>query len=192
MTASAFDISAIIENTIRNTAYLRFPKSSAAPAPHDKSKSCSWRIDATSVHNDFRLNMWSTCLDLWARVLGERPPIWGNVEDPKCELKGIAFANACFLGVNRPIGEDNQGNDVLAYIVKPEWYYIHEPSMTGVVKLRTVPLDLVFVVYVKLDAPYNDGGGNEGVVTHWSTVESDKLNPYLPRDHSKRFSHRLW
>ena len=94
--------------------------------------------------------------------------------------------------MNRPFGEDDSGKNVLAYVVKPECYYVLESSMSGVAKPRKLPLDVVFVIYVKLDAPYNRSGANGGVVTHWSTVESDRLDAYLPRDHDKRFTHRLW
>ena len=50
---------------------------------------------------------------------------------------------------------------------------------------QEVPDDLVFVAYVRLDAPCEEEGSPlKGALTHWGFVETDQLDPLLPVDHA--------
>src|SRR5690606_12714434 len=99
-------------------------------------------------------------------VYGE-PPVSG-------ELSRLADAHACFKGIKRPIAEDNDGDNMVAYVLAPTVFYAYEPSMACVAKKRWVPEGFVFVVYVRLDEPCETSPSEvKGVVTHWQFVECD-------------------
>jgi hypothetical protein len=114
-------------------------------------------------------------------------------------LSSLSDASACFRGIRRPAGEDDSGWDRLAYVSHPRWYFRYRAHLACVAELVAVPLDLVFVTYVRLDFPNeteNSRASNDvpipGVVTHWQFVECDANDRTLPVDHSRRYRKRLW
>ena len=197
MSEPKYDISAIYGRVIERAPWLQFPSVVSSKSPDNKTEITEWRIDPTAVHEDFRINIRQTVLDLWSRVLGRCPPMPGAAlqlqTSPFATLTSLRDAHACFLGVNRPLGEDDNGDNVLAFITKPRFCFEIRPTMAGVAKILSLPTDVVFVVYVKLDVLYNEAKANLcGVVTHWSTIEADSVDYMLPRDYGVRFERRLW
>ena len=194
MAVVQFDLNKILDRVVANAPWLQFPSFVASRSPADHSCSLTWRIDSCSVHEDFRINLRQSTLDLWSRVLGRCPPMPGAMlQLGENKLMSLADAHACFLGVNRPFDEDDNGENILAYVIKPRVCFEYKPSLSGVAKLMILPTDVVFVVYVKLDVAYNLFIANPGgVVTHWSTVEADTIESRLPRDQLVRFGKRLW
>lgn len=56
---------------------------------------------------------------------------------------------------------------------------------------QSVPRDLVFVAYVRLDV-VGDAASDTGILTHWQFAEADENDPTLPHDFENRFVNRLW
>jgi hypothetical protein len=108
-------------------------------------------------------------------------------------LSGLKDAHALFRGIERPLAEDDDGANVLAYVVKPTTMYEYDSnSMVSVALKITVPQDVVFVVYVRLDNPDAAPEDMTGIVTHWGFVEADKDDPTLPTEYNSRYRQRLW
>jgi hypothetical protein len=98
-------------------------------------------------------------LEMWSMVLGVEPPVIGCARRNR-KIKGaltkLADAHALFKGIERPLADDDDGSEVLAYVLKPEFMYENSPDMVSVALKVAVPQDVVFVVYVRLNKA-NDG-----------------------------------
>jgi hypothetical protein len=117
----------------------------------------------------------------------------GHERKNSAGLANLSRAHACFKGIRRPCAEDDDGSEILAYVLKPSRFFVYEPGMASMLAEREAPTDLVFVVYVRLDAPCAPGGSDlKGVVTHWHFVEADEADDTLPVDFASRYAERLW
>jgi len=115
-----------------------------------------------------------------------------DLEVAKSELTRRRDAHACFQGVRRPCAEDGDGDNVVAYVLKPNvviGYKALPPAMLAVKEV--IPGDLVLVAYVRLDAPVTETGPI-GVLTHWQFVEADAADCMLPKGYKERYAKRLW
>lgn len=142
-------------------------------------------------------------LDAWALVLGEPPPV-PNIRKYELELKenpliGLRDAVACFRGIKRPVGEDDNGWNMVAYVSMPQWYFRYDPDMVCPIRRASVPDDTVFVTYVRLDHSASTKERREarplvtsGVVTHFEFVERDPDGSGLPLDYRERYRKRVW
>jgi hypothetical protein len=176
--------------------WLSFPRAVYAPSPFDRISLCGLKIAAKDVRRAARAGRRQIVFDLWSMVIGKTPPVPGvhARNDPQPgELTSIAQAHACFRGIERPLAEDNNGSDVLAYILRPRIFYEYDPNMVSVALKQPVPRDVVFVVYARLfDQTKVEKFGLIGVITHWGFVEVDSADPKLPVNYGSRYSVRLW
>jgi hypothetical protein len=178
---------------VRSSKWLAFPATVAARPPYGGDELCFYRIAREDALKAARAARRQPVFDLWSVVLGEPPRVPGVSRLGKEGLTCLSQAHACFSGVRRPIGEDDDGTGFLAYVTKPRQFYVYQPSMACVATLSEVPSDLVFVTYVKLDVPCAPGPPRiKGVITHWQFVESDGRDGMLPVDYDTRYDARLW
>jgi hypothetical protein len=176
--------------------WLRFPNSIHAPSPFDRSVLCRLKISQNDTRKAARSGRRQPAFDLWSMILGSPPPVPGvsarNDLIPGA-LISIAEAHACFRGIRRPLSEDNDGRDVIAYILRPRFFYEYDSNMVSVALKVPVPRDLVFVVYARLFQSDNIAAPEPiGVITHWGFVEVDNADPKLPVKHASRYRTRLW
>jgi hypothetical protein len=133
---------------------------------------------------------------LWSVILGHPPPVPGveyrNRPAPN-ELTSLIDAHACFRGINRPFAEDDEGSNVVAYILRPKLFYEYTADMVCTAAKVSVPEGMVFVAYAKL-VESTDGAPRavRGVLTHWGFVEADEATPELPVNYATRYRVRLW
>jgi hypothetical protein len=177
--------------------WLDFPATIVALSPFGKSQTCRFRLsreDATKAALARRLQpIW----EVWSVVIGEPPPVpnvrvWG-VNVPADEgLTTLVEAHACFRGINRALAEDDNGDDVIAFVLKPRFFYEHATNLVCAAAKRATPEGLVFVVHARLDVPCESDVATIGVVTHGGFVASDPADPLLPEHHSSRYKTRLW
>jgi hypothetical protein len=176
--------------------WLRFPNLVHAPSPFDRNALCQLKISHNDTRKAARAGRRQPAFDLWSMILGTPPPVPGvgarNDLIPGA-LISIAEAHACFRGIQRPLSEDNDGRDVIAYILRPRFFYEYDPNMVSVALKVPVPRDLVFVVYVRLtDGDGLAASGPIGIITHWGFVETDNAAPRLPVKYGSRYRTRLW
>lgn len=142
-------------------------------------------------------------LDLWSGVVGEVPPFAGAERYERDFAKAAVAldgAHACFRGVKRPVGNDDNGFDVFAFVTKPTKMFTFEPSLGCSIKLRSVPNDVLLVSYARIDyangRPYQAQAATPpevaGVVFKWEFVEADPVQPRLPIDYQERYRQRKW
>ena len=174
--------------------WVQLPERVTAPSPEDRTIPAIFRLASANSIKMALAGRRQLIFELWSVVLGVAPPVPG-VERRNRRIAGdltcLHNAHALFRGIERPLAEDDQGADVLSYVLKPEWFYEYDPHMVSVASKVRVPEGLVFVTYARLDTAA-DGNGPRGTVTHWGFVEVDRSNPELPVDFSTRYRNRLW
>lgn len=171
--------------------WLDFPTTIEARSPFLGLDRCTLRISRADTTKAAGLRRRIPAYVLWSCLFGKPPPV-PQVEGTDEELSRLLDAHACFRGIRRPCAEDETGEDIVAYILKPRWAFTYRamPPILFAEKVE-VPQDLVLVACAKLDNPSRQNG-SVGVLTHWHFVNADKRNSMLPRDHKSRYSMRLW
>ena len=185
------------------SAWIEVPQTIICPSPENRSEPTTFRIAGASVRKALEAGHRQPLLDLWSLVHGQIPPVnnalirWGS-DDIQNSLLSMSGAHACFRGIKRPLGDDDQGYDVYAYVTKPGVLFKYVPSMGCVIEPVKIPPDLVCVIYVRMDYPYGrphpsskSAPISRGIVTHWEMVEADESG-LLPIDHERRYRRRIW
>jgi hypothetical protein len=176
-------------------AWLVLPETVEARSEADSAIPCIYRLGTADAIKMARALRRQPIFELWSCVLGNPPPVPGcrhrnrNVAGKLTRLKE---AHALFKGIERPLAEDDDGANVLAYVLKPKFMYAYDPDMVSVALKIPVPQDVVFVVYVRLNNPDDNSRAVIGTITHWGFVEADPNDPTLPVEHSSRYRTRLW
>ena len=177
--------------------WLQFPVAVLARSPADRRITARFAVDPRFAVLSARDRRRQPSFDLWSQVFGLTPRV-PNVQrqtlaPAEAGLTSLHDAHACYLGVKRPIGDDNVGSSVLAYVSKPTFYFEYVPDLVTVAHKTHFPDDLLFITYVKLAKEYSGGPMiPDGTVCHWGNVEGDTGDPLLPREHYNRFEKRLW
>jgi hypothetical protein len=178
--------------------WLNFRPTVVGRSPTNRQEPVIFRIALQDVQKALEARRRQPIFDLWSIVIGEPPPVpnveWEGNAPYQEGLTCLAEAHACFRGIKRPIGEDDDGANVLVYVLRPSFHYVHEAHMVTLAHRRAVPRDVVFVCYVRLDVPFDPGSQMiKGVLTHWQFVEALGAGAeLLPVDYQKRYVERLW
>lgn len=175
--------------------WLAFPQTVRARSPFDRSKVVELRVARGDLLKAAGLRRRQPAYEFWSMILGTVPPVPGAdrfAPEGATGLIALQDAHACFRGVRRPCAEDDDGDQMVAYVLKPTAFFMYE-ARPPIMFLRRepVPKDLVFVAYAKLDAPCEQAP-NIGVLTHWQFVEADETDANLPEDFNGRYTERLW
>jgi hypothetical protein len=176
-------------------AWLVLPETVEARSEADRAIPCIYRIGAADAIKMARALRRQPIFELWSCVLGNPPPVPGcrhrnrNVAGKLTRLKEV---HALFKGIKRPLAEDDDGANVLAYVLKPKYMYAYDRDMESVALKIPVPQDVLFVVYVRLNNPDDNSRAMIGTITHWGFVEADPNDPTLPEEYSSRYRTRLW
>jgi len=175
--------------------WLRFPDAITALAPEDRNQVCAYKIGRDDTLKAARAGRRQPAFQLWSVVLGHPPPVPGveyrNRPEPN-ELTSLVEAHACFRGIERPLAEDDEGSNVVAYVLRPKVFYEYTADMVCTATKVTVPPGFVFVAYAKLVEPDGVPRAVRGVLTHWGFVEADEATPELPVNYATRYRVRLW
>jgi hypothetical protein len=176
-------------------SWLDFPATVQAPSPQDRMVLCDFILGSADAVTMARIGRRQLTFEMWSIILGVEPPVIGcnhRNRRTKGELSKLGDAHALFKGIRRPLAEDDEGAEVLAYVLKPKFMYENSPSMVSVALKVAVPQDVVFVVYARLNKAADGPNAARGIVTHWHFVEADPASPTLPVDFSSRYRARLW
>ena len=171
--------------------WLKFPETVNARSPFDRNERCLFRIARPDLQKLAEADRRQPVYDLWSNVIGKPPPVSGSVEPPNGQLKTLWNAHACWRGIERPCGDDDNGENHVAYCINATVTYKFEAKPPATyARLITIPNTVVFVVFAKLDEPSNHL--IKGVLTHWQFIQMDVNNASVPLGHDVRFAKRLW
>lgn len=172
--------------------WLTLPQTIRARSPDDRARHCRVRVNQEDVTKAAVHRRRQPAYDFWSILNGKAPPVPHRLGDADAGLTTLFDAHALFKGVRRPIAEDPDGDNFLAYVLKPKWFFVYEPKPPLCMTFKdAVADDLVFVAYVRLDAPA-DTNLIKGVLTHWHFVEADPRDPRMPINCDERYVSRLW
>lgn len=177
---------------ISSAKWLDFPRLVHARSPQDPERLSEFRIARGDVFKAADSRRRQPAYALWSVVLGKAPPVPHGVENADHGLSTLLDAHACFQGIRRAAGEDDDGDQFVVYVLKPSFFFAYEFLSPVVLTTKeAVPPDLVFLVFVRLDHP-SEPGTIQGVITHWDFVEVDERNESLPEGYDERFRKLLW
>jgi hypothetical protein len=180
-------------------AWLDFPATVVARSPFDKGQTCRFRLSREDATKAARAHRLQPNWEIWSIIIGEPPPVpnvkvWGVNVPAEEGLTTLSEAHACFRGIERALAVDNNDDDdVVAYVLKPLHFYEHAVNMVCAAAKRATPEGLVYVVDARLDVPCDTQNQNViGVVAHGAFVGADLTDPLLPEGHASRYKTRLW
>lgn len=176
---------------VASPEWLNFPDTIRARSPFDKTKSCQMQLGRRDLIRAAEAHRRQIAYALWSTLLGKAPPVPHHLVDANSGLTRLEDAHACFMGVKRPVSDDDSGDRMVAYVLKPTFQFVFEflPPIVFARKMP-VPPDLVFVAFAHLDK-IEDRGSTMGVLTHWQLIDADSTG-MLPVGHSARYNMRLW
>lgn len=186
---------------VKPSGMLAVPATIGAWAPFDNRQHCKFRMSKDHAAKAAKAGRRQPLLEFWSVLRGIAPPISSigyhenHTDFPLIhgKLSTLFDAHACFMGVKRPLAEDDTGANVVVYVLKPRFYYELTPDMVCMAKKVAVAPDLVFVAYARLDMPCSENQSVvKGVLTHWEFVVADSDNPQLPENHATRYDEPLW
>jgi hypothetical protein len=173
--------------------WLDLPQTIRARSPNDRNTVCRVRTCREDVNKAANARRRQPAYEFWSILAGRVPPVPHQAgDDADKGLTSLFDAHACFRGLRRPIAEDANGADCIAYVIKPKFFFRYQfrPPLVLTEKCP-VPVDLVYVAYVRLDEP-SVANPTKGVLSHWQFVESAPEDPMLPIDFQARYDERLW
>jgi hypothetical protein len=188
----------------RPPSWQDFPQTVVGRSPFNRYEVAYYRLSKSAIAKMDVAKRRQPILDAWTCVLGKIPPVNNSAILQKHPASGrllsVADAHACFRGVKRAVGNDDRGFDVIAFVSRPPWGASYTPSMSCPVSWFSVPDDLVFVTYVRLDhpalgrygTPTANGVAVRGVISHWQFVEADAAEHDLPAGYKERYRRHLW
>lgn len=178
------------------SAWLDFPPTLTAKSPLDRNVEVKFRFHSGDLVKAALAGRKAPVFETWSVLFGQAPPvpnIRGWNEDPDSGLTSLAEAHACFQGVKRPCAEDDDGEGILAYILRPRFLYRFKPDMKCVATKKGIRDGLLYIAHVRLDHPERlEKGETRGVFTHGGFVEADPANDLLPVEHQTRYLRQHW
>lgn len=184
---------------VARPSWLELPVSVRARMPTNRNQPCEFSLPMVDAEKAALAARRQLLMELWSVVLGQPPPVpnvstWGPNKPADKGLSCLEDAHACFQGINRPLAEDDSGEKVLVYIIKPRFFYVFTPHMVCVARKADVPPDLVFAVYVRAENPDAlEADKIGGMITHWHFVEASGDSRFLlPVNHTARYRVQRW
>lgn len=177
---------------VSSERWVDFPQLIKARSPHDVDRLCELRVARGDMFKAADSRRRQPAYQFWSVLEGKPPPVPTDVADASEGLISLLDAHACFKGIKRPVAEDDGGDEFVAYVLKPRFFFAYEFRAPIVFSTKEeVPPDLVFMALVRLDQP-SDQGTVKGVITHWDFVEADERDEMLPVGYDDRFRELLW
>ena len=175
----------------------RNPPNITAPSP-DKGGAEIYLEVSNDILSPARNNFRKTPLfQVWTHLLGCPPPI-PNVsilehDDLQPTYQTLHDASSCFKGIKRPINNQENGAEVITYVLNPENTVECVPRMGASIRAqKTAPRYLLTVQIVLNGSLQLEGKDIEGRVTRIEIVKVDSVNDRLPIGHENRYGSRLW
>lgn len=169
-----------------------------APHPHTEGEYVALAISESTVQKLAAAQRRTTLFEAWGHLVGEMPPVnnathYLRHKHPGCELTTLADASACFQGVKRPYGTEDNGSDVYVFVINSQYTVRWSPDMACVADVTPVPDDTVMTVQVRASTALQPSvAGVWGTITKWEFVRACPEQPALPFDHADRYANLLW
>jgi hypothetical protein len=134
---------------------------------------------------------------VWAHAIGRLPPIHAishlAESAPTPTLTTLDDATACFRGIHRPHLREDNGDNVITYILKPEVSIEFAASMACLARAVSPPTPFVITMQVVLNECLQVSHDNvAGIITRVEPIGCDLVDPTLPVEYQTRYGQRCW
>lgn len=191
----------IIRFPVPKPAYTFFdPPNVLAPSFTGDGSMVELEISKRAIEKFAEANLRIPMLELWSHLVGVLPPLPGAFK-MEADTGGrvptsIAEAHAIFKGVCRPYGSEDDGGEVLVYVISTiltvGWSGVKD-RMACVASFKNAPKGTVLTVQVRpASALQPTSAGVWGTITKWEFVGESAEHPGFPEDYDTRYNERLW
>jgi hypothetical protein len=116
-----------VSDHVPSRGWLDLPETVAGPSRDDRSGVASFRLPTDDIRKAVTACRRQPVMELWSVVIGEPPPVphvwtWQGNVPADIGLTRLTLAHACFHGIKRPLAEDDFGDDVFVFVLKPEFF----------------------------------------------------------------------
>jgi hypothetical protein len=169
----------------------------SAPSYLDRSQTMTLGISDDMTGARSRNFRHTPLFMFWAHIVGQLPPINAiqllAESNPTPTLLTLNDARACFQGIQRPHLLEDNGDNVLVYVLRPTVTLEFATSMACLARAVRPAVPFVLTVQVVLaDALQNSATHVDGIITRIEAVESDPHEADLPVDYGTRYRRRCW
>lgn len=157
-----------------------------ARSPDEDGVIVSLTVSQTLLEKLGAAGMIPKFMSLWYNIMGVIPPVpnIGFFEDAAKDNKATKLIDAKLIlkGLDRPCKFSNDGHDVYAYILKPEFTYEYVVHSVCTARRISAPPNTVFMVFVRMHENYKDldEGEIKGEIISWDWAKEDSAVPSLP------------
>ena len=106
----------------RHSPWLELPATVLAKSHVDPARACHYRVSGGDAIRSASSGLKQPVFYFWSMVIGEPPPV-PHMSDTGVGLTRLDQAHACFSGLKRPLGSDDNGGSFAVYILKPQFLY---------------------------------------------------------------------
>lgn len=170
----------------------------SARSPLDKDSTISLSISKATISKFVAAHRVTPVFEAWRHLVGEMPPInnayhYLEINHPDAMFGDIAGAHACFKGVKRPYGLEDNGDGVYIYVISTSHTIRWMPDMACVADVKPSPSNTVLTVQVCCDDPLHKVSESVwGIITKWEFVSASAEHPGLPDAYADRYEELLW
>jgi len=147
------------------------------------------------IDRHFEISRLTPIFQMNAHIYGRLPDInlISQVEksEPTTQLTTLDDAIACFEGIERPHDDEQNGDTVLVYVMRPDVTIERKQSMACQASAAVPPKSSVLTVLVRTNLDLHDGDGAiDGSITRLEWVVAG--NDGLPKSHETRYARQHW
>jgi hypothetical protein len=168
-----------------------------APCHTDKSVSVNYEASDDLIGRRGPNCLYTPIYMYWAHLCGKLPPI--NAIAKLAEgsmlptLSTLADSTACFQGIERPHLKEDNGDNVITYILKPEVTIEFASAMACMARALKPTVPFVLTVQAVLAKSLQEcPNGITGRITRIEPVNCDSDNDKLPVDYQTRYREQCW
>ena len=185
-----------VSNRMVGTAWYD-PPLVTAPSYLDRAKTMTLGISDDLTGARTRNFRHTPLFMFWAHIVGELPPInaiqFLADSDPTPTLLTLHDAVACFQGIQRPHLLEDNGDNVLVYVLRPQVTIEFASSMACLARAVQPAIQFALTVQVVLaEALQNCPTNVDGIITRIEAVACDANDRDLPVEYGTRYRRRCW
>lgn len=169
----------------------------ASANSRDKKTQLTFTVSQEFIDIHLDIRRLTPLFMLATHVFGALPPINAIAKlesaNPSPTLMTLLDAHACFEGIERPHDDEDNGDTVLVYVLKPVTTIEYRANLSCVAEAAKPPNSSVLTVLVRTNGALQDGNVSlDGHITRIEWVLSSPDDNNLPKAHETRYRIRHW
>jgi hypothetical protein len=168
-----------------------------APCHTDKSATVKYAASDDLIGRRGPNFLYTPIYMYWTHLCGTLPPINAigklAVGETVPTLTTLFDSTGCFQGIKRPHLKEDNGDNVVTYVLKPEVTIEYASAMACMARALKPTVPFVLTVQAVLANSLQDcSNGISGLITRIEPVYCDSENDNLPVDFQTRYRKQCW